>query len=58
MVIEREIKSNTIRSRDLIEIWRRFSEEAITQQQFDVAVQGLESDDVLVRNGELIRINN
>ena len=58
MVIEREIKSNTIRARDLIEIWRRFSEEAITQQQFDVAVQGLESDDVLVRNGELIRINN
>lgn len=58
MVIEREIKSNTIRSRDLIEIWRRFSEEPITQQQFDVAVQGLESDDVLVRNGELIRINN
>ena len=58
MVIEREINSNTKRARDLIEIWRRFSEEAITQQQFDVAVQGLESDDVLVRNGELIRINN
>lgn len=58
LVIEREIKSNTIRGRDLIEIWRRFSEEPITQQQFDIAVQGLESDDVLVRNGDLIRVNN
>merc|ERR1712123_494971 len=57
-VIEREVKSPTIRARDLIEIWRRFSDENITNQQYDIALQALESDDVLVRNGDLIRINS
>ena len=57
-VIEREVKSPTIRARDLIEIWRRFSDENITNQQYDIALQALESDDVLVRNGDFIRINS
>jgi len=57
-VIEREVKSPTIKARDLIEIWRRFSDENITNQMYDVALQALESDDVLVRNGDLIRINS
>ena len=46
------------KARDLIEIWRRFSDENITNQMYDVALQALESDDVLVRNGDLIRINS
>ena len=57
-VIDREIKSPTVKARDLVEIWRRVSDEPITKDQFDIAIQGLESDDVLVRNGEIIRINS
>ena len=45
-------------STEPIEIWRRVSDEPITKDQFDIAIQGLESDDVLVRNGEIIRINS
>ena len=56
-LIEREVRSATVKSRDLIEIWRRNSDESITNQQFDIAVQALESDDVVTRNGDLIRIN-
>ena len=56
-LIEREIRSATVKSRDLIEIWRRNSDEPITNQQFDIAVQALESDDIVTRNGDLIRVN-
>ena len=38
-LIEREVRSATVKARDLIEIWRRHSDESITNQQFDIAVQ-------------------